>query len=143
MRGSTLSALVLQLADRMNIAAILVATVLTVVFSAGWYISMRARGAAFGADWATRSRPPRWQLPVTFVRALVVAVVVAWLLQLTAFNDVGSAIGLALALWVAFPVVLLVGSVLQEKVPLALASIHAIDWLAKLLIITIVLTVWH
>jgi hypothetical protein len=127
----------------MNVAAVLVATVLTVIFSAGWYISMRARAAAFGADWATRSRPPRWQLPLTFVRALVVAVVVGWLLQLTTITDVGSAIGLALALWLAFPVVLLVGSVAQEKVPLALASIHAIDWLAKLLIIAIVLTVWH
>jgi hypothetical protein len=127
----------------MNIAAILVASVITVIFSAGWYISMRPRAAAFGVDWATRARPPRWQLPVTFVRAFVVAVVVAWLLQLTWLTDVGSAIGLALALWVAFPVVLLVGSVVQEKVPLAIASIHAIDWLAKLLIITIVLTVWH
>ena len=127
----------------MNIAAVLVSTVLTVAFSAGWYISMRARAAAFGVDWATRSRPPRWQLPVTFGRALVVAVVVAWLLQLTAMADIGSAIGLALALWLAFPVVLLVGSVAQEKVPLTLASIHGIDWLAKLLIITIVLTIWH
>jgi hypothetical protein len=117
--------------------------VLTVIFSAGWYISMRARAAAFGVDWATRSRPPRWQLPLTFVRALVVAVVVGWLLQLTAITNVGSAIGLALALWLAFPVVLLVGAVAQEKVPLAIASIHAIDWLAKLLIITILLTVWH
>jgi hypothetical protein len=72
-----------------------------------------------------------------------VAVVVAWLLQLTVIADVGSAIGLVLALWVAFPVVLLSGSVVQEKVPLALASIHAVDWLAKLLILAIVLTVWH
>jgi hypothetical protein len=126
-----------------NVAAILVATVLTVIFSAGWYISMRSRAAAFGADWATRSRPPRWQLPVTFVRSLVVAVVFGWLLQLTVIADVGSAIGLALALWLAFPVVLLVGSVLQENVPPALASIHAVDWLAKLLIIAIVLTLWR
>jgi hypothetical protein len=41
-----------------------------------------------------------------------------------------------LVLWVAFPVVLLAGSVRWEDVPTKLAAIHAGDWLVKLLAIT-------
>jgi hypothetical protein len=50
---------------------------------------------------------------------------------------------LGLALWIAFPVVLLVGSVTQENVPWKLAAIHAGDWLAKLLIIAVIVSLWR
>ena len=39
---------------------------------------------------------------------------------------------------IAFPVVLLTGSVVHEKVPWRLAAIHAGDWLVKLLLVTLV-----
>jgi hypothetical protein len=39
------------------------------------------------------------------------------------------ALGLALATWIAFPVVLLTGSVHWENVPWRLAAIHTGDWL--------------
>ena len=49
---------------------------------------------------------------------------------------------LALALWVALPVLLLVGSVQWDKVPPMLAAIHAGDWVLKLLIVTLIVTLW-
>ena len=56
---------------------------------------------------------------------------------------VALALALALALWVAFPVVLLAGSVFHERVPVALAAVHAGDWLLKLLVVTAVTGLWR
>ena len=41
-----------------------------------------------------------------------------------------------MSLWGAFPVVLLTGSVLHEKVPWQQAAIRAGDWLVKLLLVS-------
>jgi hypothetical protein len=38
---------------------------------------------------------------------------------------------------------ILLGSVVHENVPLMLAAIHAGDWLAKSLLMTVILGVWH
>lgn len=113
------------------------------VFSAVWYISLRRQASGLGAAWAQRSRPPRWQVPLTLIRSLIVAVVVSWLVTSLRIADAAGAVGLALALWVAFPVILLVGSVTQENVPWRLAAIHAGDWLAKLLIIAVMVSLWR
>jgi len=43
---------------------------------------------------------------------------------------------------VAFPVVLLTGSVFHERVPPRLAAVHAGDWLMKLVVIAGIVTVW-
>jgi hypothetical protein len=58
-------------------------------------------------------------------------------------TSLASALELAIVLWIAFPVVLLVGSVTQENVPWKLGAIHAGDWLAKLVIISIIVTLWR
>ena len=49
---------------------------------------------------------------------------------------------LGAALWIAFPVILLIGSVIWENVPAKLAITHAGDWRPKLLTITIIVTLW-
>jgi Protein of unknown function (DUF1761) len=126
-----------------NVAAVLVATVAVTVFSAAWYISLRGLGSSLGAPWAQRSRPPSWQVPLTLIRSFFVAAVVAWLVTSLGIADLVGAVGLALALWVAFPVILLVGSVTQENVPWRLAAIHAGDWLAKLVIIAVIVSLWR
>ena len=38
---------------------------------------------------------------------------------------------------------ILLGSVVHENVPLMLAAIHAGDWLATLLLMTVILGAWH
>src|SRR5918992_5696918 len=52
-------------------------------------------------------------------------------------------IQLGLALWIAFPVVLLIGSVIWEREPPMLVTIHAGDWLLKLLVIAVIVTLWR
>jgi len=44
----------------------------------------------------------------------------------------------AVVAWVGFPVIVLSGSVLHERVPWRLAAIHAGDWLMKLIAITLI-----
>ncbi len=50
---------------------------------------------------------------------------------------------MVLALWLAFPLLLLAGSVTHEHVPWNLATIHAGDRLAKLVIITAIVSIWR
>ena len=71
------------------------------------------------------------------------AAVIAGLVRLVGITDVGGAVKLGLVLWIAFPVVLLAGSVVHENVPWRLAAIHSGDWLAKLLIISVIVSVWR
>jgi len=44
---------------------------------------------------------------------------------------------------VAFPAILLVGSVIWDDVPPRLAAIHAGDWLMKLLLIAVIVGIWQ
>ena len=96
-----------------------------------------------GAPWAQRTRPPGWQVPLELGKAVVVALVVAALVSLLGITDLVGAVALALALWVGFPVNLLVGSVTQENVPPRLAAIHAGDWLVKLIVISVIVSFWR
>lgn len=77
-------------------------------------------------------------IAVELVRGFVVATAVA---VLVAGHGLAGALLLAVALWVASPVVLLSGSVFHERVPATLAAIHAGDWLVKLVVIAVVVTV--
>ncbi len=127
----------------LNYLAIIVAAIAVFVFAAGYYIVLARQRATLSPAAAARSRPPAWLMGLELLKSLVVAAVVAGLVALAGIGDVGGALKLALALWVAFPVVLLVGSVTQENVPWKLGAIHSGDWLAKLVIISVIVTVWH
>jgi hypothetical protein len=58
-------------------------------------------------------------------------------------TGVPSAILVALLAWTAFPLLLLSGSVLHERVPWRLAAIHAGDWLLKLVAVTLIVGLWR
>ena len=49
---------------------------------------------------------------------------------------------LGLALWVGFPLVLWIGAVIHESTPLKLAAIHAGDWLVKLPLVAVIVSIW-
>ena len=55
----------------------------------------------------------------------------------------GGAVLLALALWIGFPLVLWTGAIVHENTPVRLATIHAGDWLVKLLVITLIVGIWR
>ena len=127
----------------LNYIAIVVAAIAVFVFAAGYYIALAGQRARLSPAAAGRSRPSPWLMAVELFKSLVVALVVAGLVSLIGIADVAGALKLGLALWIAFPVVLLVGSVTQENVPWKLGAIHAGDWLAKLLIIAVIVSLWR
>ncbi len=57
-------------------------------------------------------------------------------------HSVGSTVLLGLALWVGFPLVLLSGSIIWDKVPPITALLHAGDWLLKLVVISAIVGLW-
>ncbi len=128
----------------LNYLAIVVAAVAVFVVSTVYYIGFTDRLKRLSAAYADAdARPPAWRLAIELVRSLVVGAVVAGLAALIGTTDLAGALLLALALWIGFPVVLLTGSVIWERVPPMLAAIHAGDWLLKLLVIAVIVTLWR
>ena len=129
---------------RVNYLAIVVAAVAAFVASSVWYavfgnIWMELRGIdpATAADMGT---PARTMLFVV-VQSLVVAFMLAYFVVRLRIVDWKVAVRLGALVWV-FPVMILLGSVVHENVPLRLAAIHAGDWLVKLLLMSVILGVW-
>ena len=86
---------------------------------------------------------PVGKLVIELVRCLVLAYIIAHFVAALGISNWLIAAHFGLLLWVAFPVVLLTGSVIWENIPVKVAAIHAGDWLVKLLVIPIILSVWH
>ena len=129
---------------RVNYLAIVVAAVAAFVASSAWYavfgnIWMELRGIdpATAADMGT---PARTMLFVV-VQSLVVAFMLAYFVVRLGIVDWKVSVRIGALVWV-FPVMILLGSVVHENVPLRLAAIHAGDWLVKLLLMSVILGVW-
>lgn len=88
-------------------------------------------------------RPAPWKIGLELLRNFVLATIVASISSRLGIAEIGPSVALALALWVAFPIILWTGAVLWENAPPRLAAIHSGDWLLKLLIIGIVVGLWH
>ena len=78
-----------------------------------------------------------------FLRGLVLAAVVAGVAVEAEVDELAGGLALAVALWVGFPAVLWSGAVLHGEAHAKLAAIHAGDWLAKLLVIGAIVSVWQ
>lgn len=127
-----------------NYMAVVVAAIAAFVVSSVWYIVFgKERERLTGTAPSATERPPAWKMLVEFVRSLVVAYVLAVLAGLVGVVGLSGAVQLGALLWIGFPVVLLVGSVIWENVPWKLAAIHAGDWLVKLLLVTIIVGLWR
>jgi hypothetical protein len=128
-----------------NYVALGVAAVAAFVLSTAYYIAFGRQYAELRglSPEAAAARPPAWKVLLELLRSLVVASVVAGLADLLEITDWAEAATLVVSLWVAFPVVLLVGSVIWDDVPPRLAAIHGGDWLLKLLLIAIIVGSWQ
>jgi hypothetical protein len=123
--------------------AILVAAIAVLVVSSVYYAVLGRQLAALSDAYLDTSRPPAWKLALEVARNVVLASVVAGLASRLEITDRAGALELGIALWIGFPVVLLSGSVIHESVPWKLASIHAGDWFAKLLVVAVIAGVWR
>jgi len=126
-----------------NYLAVVVSTVAAFVVSSVWYGVLGSQLARLNDAYADSARPPVWIMLVEFARGLVVAYVLAVLAGLVGVAGLGGALQLGAVLWIGFPAVLLVGSVIHENVPWKLAAIHAGDWLVKLVVIAVIVGVWR
>lgn len=126
-----------------NYLAVAVAAVAAFILSALWYAAFGRQLAELDDAYAEPGGMPAWKVVVELVRSLVVATVLAWLAVGIDVTDWAGAVGLGLAAWIGFPVVLLTGSVIHENVPWKLAAIHAGDWLVKLIVVAVIVSLWR
>ena len=127
---------------------VIVAAVVVFVLGWLWYSPllfykpwMRLRGMDPVAAMAG-AKMPAGKLLIELVRCLVLAYVIARLVALLGVGSWMGAVHLGLFLWIGFPVILLTGSVLWENTLWKVAAIHAGDWLVKMLVIPIIVSVW-
>jgi hypothetical protein len=127
-----------------NLLAVAAATVVAFVLSSAWYVALADQLAAVSpAAAAAGDRVPPWTVAAELLRSLVAVTVVAGLAAETGTDDWTGGLWLGLALWVGFPLVLWAGAMLHERAPWRLAAIHAGDWLVKLLVVTVIVSVWR
>ena len=123
--------------------AVAAATVAAFVISSLWYLAFGTRLAALSDAYAGSERTPVWVILVELLRSLIVAGTVAGLSSLIHIDDLAGALALGAVLWAAFPLPILAGSVVHEATDWRLAAIHAGDWLIKLLVIAVIVSVWR
>ncbi len=129
----------------LNYLAVVVAAVAAFV-SAFVYYAVFARqyqAVSPAARESAQARPEPWKLGVQFLTGLVLTLVVAGFAAKLEITTVGGGVLLALALWVGFPATLWVGAMMWEKSPWRLAALHAGDWLLKLLVVAVIVSVWR
>jgi hypothetical protein len=132
-----------------NYLPVLVAAVAVFVLGWLWYSPllflkpwMRLRGLDPVAAMAG-AKMPGGKLLIELARCLVLAYVIARFVALLGITTWIGALHFGLFLWIGFPVILLTGSVLWDNTPFGVAAIHARDWLVKLLVISIIVSLWH
>lgn len=89
------------------------------------------------------ARPAPWKVAAELLRTALVATVFAWIAANTDLLALPGTLGLAVVVWLGFPFVLLTGSVVWDDVPPLTATMHAGDWLLKLVLIGAVLGALH
>jgi len=131
-----------------NYIAVLVAAIAVFVLGWLWYSPllfykpwMRARGMDPAAAMAG-AKMPGGKLVVELLRCIVLAYVIARFVALLGISSWMGAVHFGFLLWIGFPVILLIGSMLWENTPPKVAAIHAGDWLVKMLVIPIIVSVW-
>ena len=133
---------------RINYLAVVVASVTFFGVGALWYSPllfgnayMKLRGIAPAAT--TNAQIPVGGMISELVRGFVVAYVLARLLILLGVSNWLGAMQLGLWLWIGFPVMILLSSVIHENVPWQLAAIHSGDWFVKIILMIVLLGVWR
>lgn len=121
-----------------------IATLAAFVLSSVYYsVATPFEQRALGDRALDRGAVAPWKVAVELVRTAVVGGGFAWIAAQSDLLALPGSLLLALVLWVAFPVVLLTGSVIWEGVPWPTAVLHAGDWLLKLLLVGLVLGLVH
>jgi len=118
---------------------IAIAAVAAFILSSAYYtVATPLERRIVGEGALDRGRPQPWKVLTELLRTAVLASAFAWIAHRGGELKVGHALVLALITWVGFPVVLLTGSVIWERVRPVTAAMHAGDWLLKLCLIAVI-----
>ena len=128
--------------EGMNFLAVSVAAVAAFVASAVWYTLFANSMANLSNTGSAESGTSIWTMLFVIAQSFVVACMVAYFVSRLGVTGLVGAVSLGALVWI-FPAAILLGSIVHEGVPLALASIHAGDWLAKLLLIAAIVGIWR
>ncbi len=127
-----------------NLAAIAVCTLGAFVLSSVWYMALgKQRARLLGLDIKVEQRPKPKNIILELLRTFVLALVFAIVLSEMKDSSLHASLLLGIRLWLAFPFILLSGSVMWDKVPAKLAAIHAGDWFIKLALIALIVGAWR
>ena len=126
-----------------NLLAILAATIVAFVLSSTYYSVFAAELAQVSDAAAAGEQPPPWKLALELLRSLTLAAVVAGLASQGGIDEWTGGLVLGLSLWIGFPLVLWTGALIWENTPWKLAALHGGDWLAKLLVVALIVSVWQ
>jgi len=126
-----------------NALAILAAAIVVFLVGFSYYAVLGEQLAEVSDAAAAGEQPPPWKMAVEFLRGLILAAVIAGLAAEAEIDEWPGGLLLGLALWVGFPFVLWTGAVIHENTAPKLAAIHAGDWLVKLLVVAVIVSVWQ
>ena len=135
-----------------NYLAIIVAALLSSVISFLYYALLNKQATSARAAAAKAAKSKEFDIRTTLTpnkiiveltRMFILGLVIAYACGLLEITTLQQAALLSFWLWVGFIVVLLTGLVISERFPIKLAIIHAGDWLIRLLIFTILLSMWR
>lgn len=126
-----------------NLLAILVAAIVVFVIGFSYYAVFGEQLAEVSDTAAAGEQPPPWKLAVEFSRGLILAAVIAGLASEAEIDEWTGGLLLGLALWIGFPFVLWAGAAIHENTRWKLAAIHAGDWLVKLPVVAVIVSVWQ
>jgi uncharacterized protein DUF1761 len=127
---------------QVNAAAILAAAAAAFAFSLVWYSPLLFGSVWIEAKGAEATAMPLWKFALAPLRELITAALLAWLVGRLGIDGWRKAAGLGFVLWLAFYVVQLSGAVIFDGMPVALGAVHAGDWLGKMLIMAVIVSVW-
>ncbi len=125
-----------------DVLAVLVAAIVVFVIGFAYYAVFAGQLAEVSAAAAAGGQPPPWKIAAEFSRGLILATVVAGLASQGEIDEWTGGLLLGLALWIGFPFVLWTGAMLHEHTPLKLAVVHGGDWLVKLLVVGVIVSIW-
>ncbi len=137
---------------QVNYLVIVVAALLSSVVSFLYYalLNKQVTGARTAAAKATKSKKFEIRTALTvngiiveLTRMFILGLVLAYACGLLGITTLQQAALLSFWIWIGFIVVLFTGLVTSERFPVKLAIIHAGDWLVRLLIFTILLSMWR
>jgi len=126
-----------------DLLAVLVSAVVVFVAGFAYYAVLGDQLAEVSDAAAAGEQPPPWKLAAEFSRGLILAAVIAGLASAAEIDEWPGGLLLGLTLWIGFPLVLWTGAVIHENTPYKLAAIHAGDWLVKLPVVAVIVSVWQ